>query len=147
LGYSRAFCTNSSILAVKVFLFSSSMPGVDYAVFLAVGFISYNLFKNLITNSMGAFESNQVLFVYLQVSRRQNHAKYIRNIAYTLSIKDRVVITWDVHLPTFLRHVIGTIVINSTVGISSLYHHTPTICLSEAIYDLEGLTSKDLSIR
>ena len=88
-----------------------------------------------------------LVFKHHPVDRgRQNHAKYIRNIAYTLGIKDRVVVTWDVHLPTFLKHAIGTIVINSTVGISSLYHQTPTICLGEAIYDIEGLTSKDLSI-
>jgi capsular polysaccharide export protein len=88
-----------------------------------------------------------LVFKHHPVDRgRKNHAKYIKNIAYTLGIKDRVIITWDVHLPTFLKHAIGTIVINSTVGISSLYHHTPTICLGEAIYDIEGLTSKDISI-
>ncbi|APW66484.1 hypothetical protein LPB137_11815 [Poseidonibacter parvus] len=88
-----------------------------------------------------------LVFKHHPVDRgRQNHAKYIRNIAYTLGIKDRVIITWDVHLPTFLKNAIGTIVINSTVGLSSLYHKTPTICLGDAIYDIEGLISKDMSI-
>jgi capsular polysaccharide export protein len=88
-----------------------------------------------------------LIFKHHPVDRgRKNHAKYIRNIAYNLGIKDRIIITWDVHLPTFLKHAVGTIVINSTVGISSLYHHTPTICLGEAIYDIEGLTSRNISI-
>ncbi len=54
-------------LLVKIFLFTSSMPGIDYSVFLATGFITYNLFKNIIMNAMNAFESNQALFVYVQV--------------------------------------------------------------------------------
>ena len=44
------------------------------------------------------------------------------------------------------KNAIGTVVINSTVGISSLYHETPTICLGDAIYDIEGLTSLGLTI-
>lgn len=54
-------------LVMKVFLFHSTMAGVDYGVFLASGFIAYNLFKNIITHSMSAFESNQALFLYAQV--------------------------------------------------------------------------------
>ena len=34
----------------------------------------------------------------------------------------------------------GTIVINSTVGLSSLTHGTPVKCLGRAVYDLPGLT-------
>jgi len=54
-------------LAVKVFLFPSSMPGVDFAIFLASGFIAYNLFKSIVISSMNAFQSNRGLFVYAQV--------------------------------------------------------------------------------
>lgn len=88
-----------------------------------------------------------LVFKHHPVDRgRRNHANHIKNLAYIMGIKDRVVVTWDIHLPTFLKNAIGTIVINSTVGISSLYHKTPTICLGNAIYDIEGLTSHDLSI-
>lgn len=71
MGYFWAIVEPSAqiivFLLVKAFLFTSSMPGVDYSVFLATGFIAYNLFKNIITHSMNAFESNQALFVYSQV--------------------------------------------------------------------------------
>jgi capsular polysaccharide transport system permease protein len=71
MGYFWAIVEPSAqiavFLAVKTFLFPSSMPGVDFAVFLATGFISYNLFKGIVSNSMAAFESNQALFVYAQV--------------------------------------------------------------------------------
>lgn len=57
----------SVFLIVKALLFNSSIVGFDYSVFLASGFITYNLFKNIVMSSMGAFESNQALFVYAQV--------------------------------------------------------------------------------
>ena len=77
---------------------------------------------------------------------RRTHANHIKNLAYILGIKDRVFITWDVYLPTLLKNAIGTVVINSTVGLSSLQHLTPTICLGDAIYDIEGLTCKKITL-
>lgn len=71
MGYFWAIIEPSAQIAVflvmKVFLFNSSMGGIDFSVFLASGFIAYNLFKNILMNSMGAFESNQALFLYAQV--------------------------------------------------------------------------------
>jgi capsule polysaccharide modification protein KpsS len=45
-----------------------------------------------------------------------------------------------VNLPAALRGAVGTVVINSTVGLSSLTHGTPVKCLGTAVYDLPGLT-------
>jgi len=45
-----------------------------------------------------------------------------------------------IHLPTTLKRAQGTVTINSTVGLSSIHHETPVICLGKAIYDLPGLT-------
>jgi capsular polysaccharide export protein len=39
-----------------------------------------------------------------------------------------------------LTHARGTVVINSTVGLSSILHGTPVITLGKAIYDMPGLT-------
>jgi len=108
---------------------------------------SYNTIEEFIKEVLTSFSQNAqkdkfIVFKHHPVDRgRKNHAKYIKNIAYILGIKDRVIITWDVHLPTCLKNAMGTIIINSTVGLSSLYHKTPTICLGEAIYDIEGLTT------
>lgn len=44
------------------------------------------------------------------------------------------------HLPTFLGHAAGTVLINSTTGMSALFHQCPTIALGEALYDIPGLT-------
>jgi capsule polysaccharide modification protein KpsS len=45
-----------------------------------------------------------------------------------------------INLPTALRGARGTVVINSTVGLSSLTHGTPVKCMGRAVYDMPGLT-------
>ena len=39
----------------------------EYAVFMASGFIAFNMFKNILSSSTGAFVANRGLFVYKQV--------------------------------------------------------------------------------
>lgn len=72
--------------------------------------------------------------------------RYIRKRAKRMGVSNRVIVIHDVHLPTCLKNAIGTITINSTVGIQSLFHGTPTIVLGEALYDIEGLTCKGLPL-
>ena len=45
-----------------------------------------------------------------------------------------------INLPAALRQARGTVVINSTTGLSSLMHGTPVKCLGHAVYDMPGLT-------
>jgi capsule polysaccharide modification protein KpsS len=45
-----------------------------------------------------------------------------------------------INLPAALRGARGTVVINSTAGLSSLTHGTPVKCLGRAVYDMPGLT-------
>lgn len=71
---------------------------------------------------------------------------YIRRLAKRMGVSKRVVVVHDVHLPTCLKNAKGTITINSTVGIASLFHGTPTIVLGDALYDIDGLTCKGLSL-
>ena len=73
---------------------------------------------------------------------RADYFAYTKKLSIELGISKRVHIVYDVHLPTLLKNAISTITINSTVGLSSLYHKTPVICLGEAIYNIEGLTAK-----
>ena len=47
-----------------------------------------------------------------------------------------------INLPAALRGARGTIVINSTVGLSSITHGTPVKCMGKAVYDLPGLTQQ-----
>jgi len=52
---------------IKLFLFPSSGISFDFAVFLALNFIAFNLFKNIVMKSINAFQANKALFVYKQV--------------------------------------------------------------------------------
>ncbi|BAF72661.1 capsule polysaccharide export protein [Sulfurovum sp. NBC37-1] len=89
-----------------------------------------------------------LLFKHHPVDRgRRDYTVFIRQQAQLLDIEKRIIILHDVHLPTCLKHAIGTITINSTVGFSSIGHNTPTITLGNAIYDIEGLTSKGMSLK
>lgn len=55
-------------------------------------------------------------------------------------VVDRVVFIDGGHLPTILQNCRGTVVINSTSGLSSIHHGVPTLNLGKAIYNISGLT-------
>lgn len=54
--------------------------------------------------------------------------------------KKRILYVDRIHLPTALDHCLGTITVNSTVGLSALFHKKKLLCLGEAAFDLEHLT-------
>ncbi|WP_297443769.1 capsular biosynthesis protein [Sulfurimonas sp.] len=88
-----------------------------------------------------------LVFKHHPVDRgRKRYTKFIIDQAKLLKIEKKVLVLYDTHLPSLLKNAIGTVTINSTVGLSSLYHGTPTITLGNAIYDIEGLTCKGLSL-
>jgi len=62
------------------------------------------------------------------------------NLVAELGLQGRVFYAHDLCLPTLLRHAQGVVLINSTVGMSALFHGTPVRTLGKAIYDLPGLT-------
>jgi len=70
---------------------------------------------------------------------RKNYTKYILGLAKQFGIEKRIIVVYDLHLPTLLSHTIGTITINSTVGLQALYHNSPVKVLGNAIYDIDGL--------
>ncbi|MCP8688157.1 capsule biosynthesis protein [Marinobacterium sedimentorum] len=72
-----------------------------------------------------------------------NYRAHIRTLATQLDLGNRVVFIDGGHLPTLLHHCRGVITINSTVGLSALYHGRPTIALGQSIYNLPGLCFQD----
>jgi len=48
-------------------VFSHRSGGFDYTTFIAINFVAYNLFKNIIKKSVGSFVANKGLFIYKQV--------------------------------------------------------------------------------
>jgi len=55
------------MVIIKVLLFGRGGENFDFAAFLALNFTAYNLFRNILKKSMGAFKANKALFIYKQV--------------------------------------------------------------------------------
>jgi len=70
----------------------------------------------------------------------RDYGKLIKKLSKDNGLGDRVIYVHDLHLPSLLRHALGAVVINSTVGFSSLFHGNPVKVCGRAVYDLEGLT-------
>lgn len=88
-------------------------------------------------------EDVYLIFKHHPVDRgRKDYKEFIMEQARDYGIEERVIVLYNTYLPSLLQNAIGTVTINSTVGLSSLYHATPTITLGNALYDIEGLTAK-----
>lgn len=72
----------------------------------------------------------------------KDYSVLFENLVAELGLHGRVFYVHDVCLPTLLKNAEGTVLINSTVGMSSLFHGTPVKTLGKAIYDLPGLTTQ-----
>lgn len=112
----------------------------------------YNTIEDFIEEVLVSFaghapKNTLLIFKHHPMDRgRKNYCRFIQGIAESLRIRNRVIAFHDVHLPTCLKNAIGTITINSTVGLSSIYHQKPTITLGKAIYDIEGLTCQGMRL-
>jgi len=54
-------------ILIKIMLFSAQGESFSFAVFLALNFTAFNLFKHIVLKSRDAFKANKDLFVYKQV--------------------------------------------------------------------------------
>lgn len=93
-------------------------------------------------------KNTYLIFKHHPVDRgRKNYSAFIKEQAILLSIDERIITLHDVHLPDCLKNALGTVTINSTVGLSSIAHGIPTITLGDAVYDIKGLSNKGVSLR
>lgn len=70
----------------------------------------------------------------------KDYRDLIADLARHHQVSDRVTYVHQSHLPSLLDHACGTITINSSVGLSSLFHGTPVMAMGSAVYDIPGLT-------
>ena len=70
----------------------------------------------------------------------RSYSTLIRQLGERYGLSSRLYYIDIVNLPAVLDNAQGTVVINSTVGLSSLIHLVPTLCLGRAVYDITGLT-------
>lgn len=89
----------------------------------------------------GANPRHQLVFKHHPMDRGQrDYRRLIDALCVEHGVSGRVHYVHDVHLPTLLRHARGVVTINSTVGLSALYHAKPLKLMGRALYDMEGLT-------
>ncbi len=72
----------------------------------------------------------------------RDYARIIRQLAYRHGIEKRVLYIHDLPLPILFKCARGTVVINSTVGLSSIFHGVPVKVMGDAIYNMPGLASQ-----
>ena len=65
--FMEPFIQIAVFVAIKMALFGSGNENFDFAVFLAINFTFFNLFKNIVQKSVNAFKANKALFVYKQI--------------------------------------------------------------------------------
>ncbi len=92
------------MVIAKVVIFGRGQENFDYAVFLALNFTAYNLFKNIVTKSMGSFDANRGLFIYKQVKpidtiiARTMVELYISGIIVLIFVGIGVYFDYDLHV-------------------------------------------------
>lgn len=70
----------------------------------------------------------------------RDYSALVQSLRERFALGDRLLYVDIITLPTTLRAARGTVVINSTLGLSSVHHGTPVKCLGNAVYDMPGLT-------
>ncbi|WP_332675315.1 capsule biosynthesis protein [Aromatoleum sp.] len=73
----------------------------------------------------------------------RGHRHYGRQIVQTAAasgVGGRVHYVHDLHLPTLLKNARGAVLVNSTTGVSAMFHDKPVKTLGRCLYDLPGLT-------
>ena len=69
-----------------------------------------------------------------------DYSSWLQQLEFLYDLSGRVHYIHDQHLPSLLSHAIGTVVVNSTVGLSALLHKSPLKVCGRAMYDFKGLT-------
>ena len=108
----------------------------------------YNSIEHFIGDVISSFmehapKNKAIVFKHHPLDRGYtDYSLLFENLISENGLRGRVFYVHDVDLPTLLKHAQGTILINSTVGMSSLFHGTPVKTLGTAIYDLPGVTNQ-----
>ncbi len=70
----------------------------------------------------------------------RGYAKLIQELKDMYELGERVIYIHHISVPMLLKNAKGTVVVNSTVGMSSIHHGTPVKVLGQAIYNFEPLS-------
>ncbi|MBX3684613.1 MAG: capsular biosynthesis protein [Rhodocyclaceae bacterium] len=132
----------TGVLAGKFFLVPLQVYN-DSQVRHHSDFRSVRAFIAQVLNSFARSAPDDCHLVFKHHPMDRGHRDYgrqIREQAEEAGLSNRVLYIHDQHLPSLLKAARGVVVINSTVGLSALFHGAPVKVLGRCIYDLPGLT-------
>lgn len=132
----------SGSLSKKFFLLPLQVHN-DAQIRVHSGFFSIEAFIRYAVTSFSRHEADGSVLVIKHHPMDRGYTDYsalIRGLRQEFGLGDRLVYIHDQHLPTLLQHARGVVLINSTVGLSALYHGAPLKACGSAIYDMKGLT-------
>lgn len=70
----------------------------------------------------------------------RDYTRVCKTLADRYNLHGRLLYVHDVHLPTIFDHACGVVVVNSTVGLSALFHGLPVKVCGRSMYDIPSLT-------
>ncbi len=143
--FERGFEKKIQLSLNKQYYFIPLQTHTDFQILEHSKYANIEEFLDEVIRSFAKFapKDKKLLFKHHPVDRgRPRFRSKIMALASKYSIEHRMIIVYDVHLPTILKHSISTITINSTVGLSSVYHQIPTKVMGRAVYDIDGLTAQ-----
>lgn len=85
----------------------------------------------------------KLVFKHHPMDRGFNHyGELIQKLVKRYHVEERIYYVFDIHLPVFMRHAQGMVVLNSTSGLSAMIHGLPVKALGHAHYDFDKLTDQ-----
>jgi len=86
-------------------------------------------------------DDTHLVFKHHPLDRGHRHyGQQIADAAADAGVSGRVHYVHDLRLPALLQCARGVVLVNSTTGLSALFHRAPVKTLGRCIYDLPGLT-------
>ena len=105
----------------------------------------YDSIEAFITEVVDSFEKHapqntRLIFKVHPMDRGYvDYQKFIQQLDERFK-QQRLIYLDRIHNPTALKHAIGSVMINSSMGLSSLVHSTPVKAMASASFDFPGLT-------
>jgi capsular polysaccharide export protein len=109
-------------------------------------FVSVEAFIQGVVASFAAHGPEDTMLVVKHHPMDRGYNDYtalIHKLGNEFGIFGRLLYIHDLHLPSLLQHARGTVLINSTVGLSTLFHNCPLKVCGDAIYAMKGLVYQD----
>ncbi|NDJ26574.1 capsular biosynthesis protein [Campylobacter sp. MIT 19-121] len=103
--------------------------------------VEHFIIQTLSSFALNTRDKHCLVFKHHPMDRGYTHyGALIDELCKQYKLEGRVFYIHDAHLPSLLNDALGCVVVNSTVGLSALYHNCPLKVCGKAFYDIEGLS-------